>query len=299
MRVVVVGMAYAVVTLPVDGFPVPYRAVRDVPISASVEGSGFTTACTLAALGDEVYLAAPLGEDADAAMVDAAAYGHGVNSAMCPRSLPRSPRAVVLEDGRGRRQISRDLGEARTARVEIDLGALATSDLVMVDGVLPSSALVVAAKAAGAPVVAALGTTGWPALEDQAYLAADLIVMAPCPDADEEELLRSWRQRSAARLVVVTLGARGAIGMTEGSDEIHYVPARDLGPGGRPAGVGSTYVATVAHYVFARGCDARTAMEYGATAVAWTIAHPHAPDGLGENVLEAAAARPDGATQAG
>lgn len=298
MRVVVVGMAYAVVTLPVDGFPVEYRAVRDAPISASVGGAGFTAARTLAALGDEVYLAAPLGEDAEAAAVDVAAYRYGVNSAMCPRSLPRSPRAVVLEGG-GLRQISRDLGEARTAHVELDLGALATSELVMVDGVLPTAALISSAQATGVPVVAALGAVvGPPLLEQQPYLAADLLVMGHCPGGDDaERVLRTWRRRSGARLVVLTLGARGALGMTTDAGEVLRVPARDLGPGRRPAGLGATYAGTLAHYVFARGCDARTAMEYAATAAAWRIAHPEEPDGLGEDVLEAAAARSDGAAQ--
>lgn len=297
MRVVVVGMAYAVVTLPVDTFPVEYRAVRDVPISASVGGSGFVAARTLAALGDEVYLAAPLGEDAEAAAVDVAAYRYGVNSAMCPRSLPRSPRAVVLE-GDGQRQISRDLGEARSAHVDLDLGALATSELVMVDGVLPTAALISSAQATGVPVAAALGTVREsPLLEQQCYLGAELLVMGH-DGHDEEHLLRTWRRRSAARLVVLTLGSRGAVGMVHHSEELLRVPARDLGPGLRPAGLGATYAATLAHYVFARGCDPRTAMEYAATAAAWTIAHPDEPDGLREDVLEAAAARAGGAAQA-
>ncbi|MBD8062089.1 carbohydrate kinase family protein [Oceanitalea stevensii] len=297
MRVVVVGMAYAVVTLPVDTFPVEYRAVRDVPISASVGGSGFTAARTLAALGDEVYLAAPLGEDAEGVAVDVAAYRYGVNSAMCPRSLPRSPRAVVLECD-GQRQISRDLGEAPTAHVDLDLGALATSELVIVDGVLPTAALISSAQATGVPVAAALGTVREPPLlEQQPYLAAELLVMSH-DGRDEEHLVRTWRRRSAARLVVVTLGERGAVGMVPHSEEVIHVPARHLGGGLRPAGVGATYAATLAHYVFARGCDARGAMEYAATAAAWTIAHPGEPDGLREDVLEAAAARPDEAAQA-
>lgn len=295
MRAVVVGMAYTVITLPVEHFPVAYLPVRDAPISTSVAGSGFTAARTLATLGDEVYLAAPLGEDAEALAVDAAAYRYGVNSAMSPRSLPRSPRAVVLEDGDGRRQISRDLGEARTAHVELDLGALATADLVVVDGVLPTAALISGAQATGVPVAAGLGTVGEPpSLEQHCYLGADLVVMGHDPRVDEETLLRTWRARSAARLVVVTLGRRGAIGMVRDSPDVIDVPARDLGPGPRPAGLGATYFAALAHYVFARGCDATTAMQYAATAAAWTIAHPGEPDGLREDVLEAAAARPDG-----
>jgi len=289
MRTLVVGMAYTVVTLPVDGFPVAHAPVRDARITTSVGGSGFTVARTLAALGNEVFLAAPLGEDADAVTVDAAAYGYGVNSAMCPRSLPRSPRAVVLEGPDGHRQVNRDLGEARSARVELDLGALATADLLLVDGVLPAEALISGAQAAGVPVAVGLGAMcAPPGLDQLCYLGADVVVMGCGPEVDEEVLLRTWRRRSVARLVVVTLGARGAIGLAAGSEEVIRVPARDLGPGRRPAGLGSTYFATLSHYVFARGCDPRTAMEYAATAAGWTIAHHDSPSELSEDVVEAA-----------
>src|SRR5699024_9515998 len=232
--------------------------------------------------GDEVYLAAPLGEDAEAAAVDAAAYRYGLNSAMCPRSLPRSPRAVVLQDGSGCRQISRDLGDARSTHVELDLGALATSELIVVDGVLPTAAIISGAQAAGVPVAAGLGAmSGPPGLEHQAHLGADLLVMG-CAGGDELALLRAWRQRATSRLVVVTLGARGAIGLGAGSDEVVHVPAWDLGPGRRPAGLGAIYFATLAHYVFARGYGAREAMDLAATAAAWTIAHPGELDRLRE-----------------
>src|SRR5690606_15492165 len=86
------------------------------------------------------------------------------------------------------------------------------------------------------------------------YLAADLLCLRVGPDVDELELLATWRQRSAARLVVLTLGERGALGATADSTEVIHVPARDLGPGPRPAGLGATYFATLAHFVFARGC---------------------------------------------
>lgn len=296
MRVVVVGMAYTVVTLAVDDFPVTYRPVSDAPISSSVAGSGFTAARTLAALGDEVFLAAPLGEDAEAAAVDAAAYRYRVNSAMCSRSLPRSPRAVVLEDGNGQRRISRDLGEARSAHVELDLGALATAELLLVDPVLPTTALVSGAQASGVPVAVRLGPVGEPpGLEHQPYLGADLLVMSHRPGMDPRELLHTWRQRSTARLVVLTLGEHGAIGARNG--EVVQLPARDLGTGRRPAGLGATYFATLAHCIFALGCDPREAMHYAGTAAAWTIANPGAPDGLGRSDLEAAAARADRVVQ--
>ncbi len=299
MRTLVVGMAYTVHTVHVGDFPVPYQRVRDVPIATSVGGSGFTVARTLAGYGNEVYLAAPLGEDAAAATVDAAAYRYGVNSAMSPRTLTRSPRAVVLEDRHGRRQVNRDVGDAPTTYVELDLGALATSDLLVVDGVLPADALITGARAVGVPVAVGLGRTGGPpGLEQQPYLAADLICMRLAPDVDELALLSAWRHRSTARLVVVTLGARGAIGAALDSPDVIHVPARDLGPGAPPPGLGATYFATLAHFIFARGCAPPAAMEYAAAAAAWTVAHAE-PDGLREAVVVEAAAAVPGSAAAG
>lgn len=298
MRTLVVGMAYTVHTVPVEDFPVAYQRVRDVPITTSVGGSGFVVARTLAGYGNEVFLAAPLGEDAAAATVDAAAYRYGVNSAMSPRTLTRSPRAVVLEDRHGHRLVNRDVGEAPATRVELDLGALATSDLLVVDGVLPAEALITGARTVGVPVAVGLGrTSAPPMLEQQPYLAPDLLCLRVGPVVDELELLATWRQRSAARLVVLTLGERGALGATADSTEVIHVPARDLGPGPRPAGLGATYFATLAHFVFARGCAPGEAMEYAAAAAAWTVAHPGTPDGLREGVVQEAAAVTDPAAR--
>src|SRR5690606_17287220 len=115
---------------------------------------------------------------------------------------------------------------APATRVELDLGALATSDLLVVDGVLPAEALITGARAVGVPVAVGLGrTSAPPTLEQQPYLAADLLCLRVGPDVDELELLATWRQRSAARLVVLTLGERGALGATADSTEVIHVPA--------------------------------------------------------------------------
>lgn len=298
MRVVVVGVSYAVTTLPVDGFPIEHTAVRQVHhgVTSSVAGPAFLIGRTLAALGDEVYLASPLGEDAEGAMIDAAGYAYGVNTAMCPRSLARTPRAVVLEDPSGRRQLNCDLGDAPTASVELNLGALSTAELLVLDGQI-GTPLVAAANEAGVPVAVDVGAvTGPPTLQQQAYLGADLIAMSNDQLGEHEDaVLRTWRERTRARLVVLTLGLDGVLAMSAGSEDVVHVPARRPGPVGESAR--AAYVATLVHHVFGRAEEAAQALAH-ATAAASIATHPAEREALSEEYVETAADRAGLAAQA-
>lgn len=298
MRVVVVGVSYVVTTLPVDAFPVEHTVVRDVQgITSSVAGPAFLTARTLAALGDEVYLASPLGEDAEGAIVDAAAYAYGLNTAMCPRTLTYTPRAVALEDGGGRRLLSCDLDDARSSRVEVDLGALVTAELLVLDDLQASAPLIAAAHAAGIAVAVDLGAVaGPPTLEQQAYLAADLLLLGSDHfQGQEEDVLRAWRERSSARLVVVALESGDALALPAGAEDVVQVPTR--GSSLAPDGARAARFATLVHYVFGRGQGAAQAMLYAATAAS-TVSFPPERDGLSEETIETAAMVAEGAPRA-
>lgn len=288
MRVVVVGVSYVVTTLPVERFPIEHSAQREVRygITSSVAGPAFLAARTLAALGDEVYLASPLGEDAEGAIVDAAGFAYGINTAMCPRLLVRTPRAVVLEDPSGLRQLNCDLGDTTAARVELDVGALATADLLVIDHMEVGTALVDAANAARVPVAVDVGTVeGPPTLEQQAHLQADLVVMSDANARGHgEQVLRTWRERTRARLVVLTLGSGGAIAMAAGSEEVVHVPAGlPLGEHARAA-----YLASLAHDVLGRAEEALQALGNAAAAASAT-GRTRAREALAEEVVEVTA----------
>ncbi|WP_127573627.1 carbohydrate kinase family protein [Georgenia faecalis] len=299
MKAIVAGIASQDMILPVESFPVPYTRVRSVPheIVTGVGGVGFSVARTLAALGDEVCLAAPLGEDAAAAAIDAAAFRFGMTTALCSRTLPRTPRAVVLVDPMGRRQINVDLGDAPSALLDPDHleEPLLTTDVVVLGNIDLCRPLVRMAQAAGVPVMVDLqDVRGVENPDDEDFLAADVVSM--CNDrvhGREEEVLLSLRDRSTARLLVMTLGDDGALVLTPELAEPVRVAAYDVGEVSYPSGAGDTFFAALAHYLYAERLAPLAAVRRAVVAAAWVISHPGDPDWLSTEVVDAVA---DGAT---
>jgi sugar/nucleoside kinase (ribokinase family) len=299
MKAVVAGIASQEMLLPVDGFPVPYDRVRRVPhqISTSVGGVGFAVARTLAALGDEVHLAAPLGEDAAAAAIDAAAFRFGVTTALCTRTLPRTPRAVVLVDPAGRRQVNTDPGDAASARLDPDVlpEPLRTTDVLVLDHIPMCVPLVRVAAEAGVPVAVDLQEVRAVVSPDhEDFLAADLISM--CNErvrGREEEVLLAVRGRSAARLLVMTLASDGVLVLTPELGRPLHVPAHDVGDVPNPAGAGETFFAALVHYLYGARLSPLAAVGRAVVAAAWVISHPEEPDWLSSGVVEAVTSAAD------
>lgn len=295
MRAIVAGIASQEMVVPVDGFPIPYSDLRWVPhqIGTSVGGVGFAVARTLAALGDEVQLAAPLGEDAAAAAIDAAAFRFGMTTALCTRTLPRTPRAVVLVAPDGRRQVNADPGDAASAHLDPDLfpGPLLTADVLVLDNIPMCAPLVAAGAAAGVPVAVDLqDVRGVENPDDAPFLAADVLSM--CHERvrhREEETLLALRDRSSARLLVMTLAEQGCLVLAPEMARPVHVPAHDVGPARNPSGGGDAFFGALVHYLFAERVAPLTAVRRAGVAASWVISHRDDPDWLSAEVVAAVA----------
>ncbi|OKL53787.1 hypothetical protein BSZ39_07635 [Bowdeniella nasicola] len=122
MKVIVVGIANQRTTVPIGSFPVTlhHDASYHHEIRHSVGGMGFSVARALSALGNDVALAAPLGEDYPTALIDTEAYRFDMSTHLCTRSLARTPRSVVLYDDAGARQIFNDLTDSPGIAFHVD-----------------------------------------------------------------------------------------------------------------------------------------------------------------------------------
>lgn len=293
MRAVVVGLATQGTLLPVEGFPVPYTPTRSVPhqISTCVGGAGFNVSRTLAALGDEVSLAAPLGEDAGAAAIDAVAFRFGVSTALCVRTLARTPREVILVDPSGLRHVSSDLGDVLSAHLDLTglIEPLHTTDVVLLDDIALSRPVVAVAKAAGVPVMADLhDVVGPQQLGDDALLGADVLVMSNgAVRGREEDVLLALRERSGARLIVMTLAEDGLLALTPELARPLHVEAYSTGPVEHPDGAGDTFFAALAHFLVGRKQAPVAALRRAAVAAGWVLEHPEESDWLSVELVEA------------
>jgi sugar/nucleoside kinase (ribokinase family) len=293
MKAVVVGLATQGTILPVEGFPVPYTPARSVPhqITTCVGGAGFTVSRTLAALGDEVCLAAPLGEDAAAAAIDAVAFRYGVSTALCVRTLAHTPRDVILTDPTGRRHVSSDLGDVPSAH--LDPASLAeplrTTDVVLLEDIGLSRPVVAVARAAGVPVMADLHDVAGPLDPDgDELLGVDVLVMSNGRvRGREEDVLLALRERSGARLLVMTLAGDGVLALTPELARPLHLEAYSSGPVTNPDGAGDTFFAALAHFLVSEKHPPVAALRRSAVAVGWVLAHPEEADWLSVEVVEA------------
>ncbi|MEE6271911.1 carbohydrate kinase family protein [Georgenia sp. MJ206] len=293
MKAVVVGLATQGTVLPVEGFPVPYTAVRSVPhqITTCVGGAGFAVSRTLAALGDDVSLAAPLGEDAAAAAIDAVAFRFGVSTALCVRTLARTPREVILTEPSGRRHVSSDLGDVPSAHLDPAMLAepLRTTDVVLLDDIALSRPVVAVAKGAGVPVMADLHDVPGPLdLVGDEMLGVDVLVMSNRHvRGREEDVLLAIREQSAARLLVMTRAEDGLLALTPELARPINVEAYSTGPVAHPDGAGDTFFAALAHFLVGEKHAPVAALRRAAVAAGWVLAHPEESDWLSVEVVEA------------
>lgn len=294
MKAVVVGLASQETILPVEGFPVPYSRTRSVPhqITAAVGGAAFAVCRTLAALGDEAWLAAPLGEDAAAAAIDAAAFRFGLSTALCSRTLARTPRSVILTDPSGRRQVSTDLGDVPSFHLDPAAFAepLRTTDVVLMDNLDLCRPVLAVAHAAGVPVMVDLQDVGEPLRADDEMLGVDVLSMSNARvRGREEDTILALRERSPARLIVMTLAGDGVLALTPEMARPVHVPAHDVGAVTHPYGAGDTFFAALGHYLVAERLAPVAAVRQAVVAAAWVISHPDEPDWLSAEVVEAVA----------
>lgn len=254
MRVVVVGIANQQTALPVDAFPVEYSPTRYLTgqIRHTVGGVGFNVARTLATFGHAVALAAPLGEDYPAAMIDAEAYRYGVTTHLCLRELRRTSRSVVLWNSDGRRQAYVDLTDASNFLFQPEQLApdLFRAKLVVLGNLNMTRPLIEPLVANGSRIAVDLQDVQGPDNPwDQDFLRARYLNMSNVHVRGREvEVLKALREKSSAKVLVMTMDAEGALVLERNAPEPVHVPAPRV-PVLNSVGAGDTFFATFMHHL--------------------------------------------------
>jgi ribokinase len=212
------GLINIETTVQVDGFPIDYTPVRYpfFGVRSSVSGVGYNVAKALATLGDTVRLAALVGRDTAGEMASARLRADGLPGEFVLAALGETPQSAILYDRAGRRMINVDLKDIQEQpyppeQFERAIEGCALAALCNVNFSRP---LLARARARGIPIATDVHAIG--SLDD-AYnrdfmAAADILFMSdehlPCPP---EEWARQVQERFAAEIVVVGLGAQGAL----------------------------------------------------------------------------------------
>lgn len=231
---------------------------------------GFNVAHALTRLGAGTRLLAFVGDDPAGQVVRETARGAGI--CLHPMPAPATPLSLVLTAPDGARQIYRDLkgliGQA--APIPVFRDALAESRVAVLTNVAWTRDLLPLARAAGVPVVSDLQATPGPGHPyDLPYLAdADVIFLSGANlELPLEDTLRAYRAACDPEIIVIALGADGALLSERGRAPWHQ-PAVPTRPVVSTNGAGDALLAAFVRAYFG-GLEAREALRLGCTFASW------------------------------
>jgi len=218
-RFFVSGLINLETTLAIDGFPLTYFPIRYpfFGVQTTVSGVGFNIAKALIVLGDQVDFASLIGRDGNGDLVHQALRKEGIPEDLILDVVDETPQSVILYEPGGRRQIHVDLKDVQENAYPLDqqtMAALDACDLAVICNVNFARPLLKAARDAGKRIATDIHALA--DLDDsyhQDYMAmADILFLSDeALPASPEEVARELIARFGTAIVVVGLGAKGAL----------------------------------------------------------------------------------------
>lgn len=261
MKLLVSGLLNVETTVAVRGFPINYYPI-DYPffgIQTAVSGVGFNVAKALKTLGDDVTLLSFLGPDAEGDRVLGALREAGIPTEGLRRDLRSTPVSTVLYDPEGRRQIYCDLKDVQDQTLDPAalLPALTGCDLAALCNINFNRQLIRTARQLGVTTATDVHVLG--SLTDEYNRDfmenADILFLSdealPCDPAD---FIRQIRDRYRSRIIVMGMGARGAMLLEREADRPIRIPAWSEARIVNTVGAGDALFSAFLHF-YAKGLD--------------------------------------------
>lgn len=217
-RILVSGLINIETTLKVDSFPVAYEPVR-YPfwgVNSAVSGVGYNVAKALTTLGDEVRFLSLIGHDLlGRGVAQALAEAHISAGHVLPQ-LAQTAQSVILYEPSGRRQIHVDLKDIQEQVYPMERfdAALTACDLAVLCNINFNRPFLARVQQAGIPIATDVHTIY--DLDDPYngdFMAAAYVLFMsneklPCLP---EEWVRRLQERYGTAVIVIGLGAEGAL----------------------------------------------------------------------------------------
>jgi ribokinase len=265
-RILISGSVSIETGVRVDGFPLPYSGVAYpfFGVHSGVSGVGYNLARALTTLGNRVALLAVTGDDVAAQLIAAALRKDGIDDAGVLRRAAATAQSVVLYDPTGRRQIFTDLKDIQEVVYPPELFRAAAADcaLAVLSNINFSRPLLREAQRMGLPIATDVHAIS--ALDDsynKAFMAAAQVLFMsherlPLPPA---QWIRKLWQRFGAEVVVIGLGAAGAMLGVRSANAIEQFAAPAVRPVVNTVGAGDALFAAFLH-AYAAGTPADEAL---------------------------------------
>jgi len=285
-KFLVSGLINLETTLQVESFPVDYAPVRYLfgGVASTVSGVGYNISKALHTLGDQVTLLSLIGDDPPGWLARRALGQDGIPEAGVLTCSSATAQSVILYEPGGRRQIHVDLKELQEQvyppRGYLD--ALADYDLAILCNINFSRPMLAAARQAGGRVATDVHTIS--DLDDpynrDFMAAADILFMSderlPC---SPEDWARQVLERYPAEILVIGLGAQGALLVVRRDGFLGRFPAYQLRPVVSSIGAGDALFACFLHH-YVENSDPYRALQCAQLFAAYKIGAAGAAQGF-------------------
>ena len=251
--ILISGLVNIETTVRVDSFPIPYFPVRYpfFGVRSTVSGVGVNISAALTTLGNSARLLSIVGDDAPGRLAREALRDRGIDDCAVLAQAAETAQSAILYDGEGRRQIHVDLKDVQEQVYPAALfeEAAAGCRLAVLCNINFSRPLLARARQRGMVIasdVHAIADLDDPYNADF-MRAADVLFMShenlPAPP---EEWAEAVQARYGNRIVVVGLGAEGALLAVQG-EALRRTPAVFTRPVVNTIGAGDALFSAFLH----------------------------------------------------
>ncbi len=269
--IVVSGLINIETTLRVDSFPIEYEPVRYpfFGVNSTVSGVGLNVAAALRSLGRDVELLSIVGADAEAERVRRDLAARDVPATHVLELISETPAAVILYDATGRRLCNTDLKDIQDVTYPIDVfnEVVATCDMTVLCNINYSRPFLDVAHNAGKTIctdVHVLSDVDDDYNADFMRAADVLFLSNEAILGREREFVSELYGTYRNRVIVVGLGADGALVRDAADGTVRHVPARLTRPIVNTIGAGDALFSCFVDG-YSRGLSAFDALQRGVT----------------------------------
>ena len=266
MNIFVSGLLNVETTVSVRGFPINYYPI-DYPffgVCSRPSGVGLNIVKALTALGDSVELSSFLGNDYEAGHIIETLKADGISTDRIRRTLKSTPTSAVLYEPGGRRQIYCDLKDIQEQSIEPEavMDDIRACDIAVLCNINFNRELIKAASKSG--VRTAVDVHVLNSVEDdynRDFMEnADILFLSdeglPC---QAEVFLDRLMRRYNSEVIVLGMGAKGAMLLERGNDRAVTIPAYADAKAVNTVGAGDALFSSFIHF-YAKGESALSSL---------------------------------------
>ncbi len=282
-RILVSGLINIETTLRIEGFPLSYNPVNYpfFGVNSTVSGVGYNLAKAMTILGNQVNFLSLIGQDIAAKQAKEALATNHIADRYVLNTIQQTAQSVILYEGSGRRQIHTDLKDIQKQSYPeaIFEEAMAESDLLALCNINFSRPFLSKGRQAGkliATDVHALSNLHDDYNRDYMQAANILFMSNELLPAEPEAWARQVLDRYGNDILVIGLGAQGALLCVRRDNFMERIPAVQTRPVVNTIGAGDalfsafihSYLATHDPYLAIKKATVFASYKIGATSAA-------------------------------